>query len=80
MRPTATCHFCCCRNVVILFLLIFSSDCFSSALLSSEEHCSQRLEGDYMVFKTSNFFSYKIKKIFWKFALIINGIKSMTYS
>lgn len=38
--------------VIVLFIHPFSSDCFCSALLSSEEHCSQRLEGD-VVFKTS---------------------------
>lgn len=35
--------------VIVLFIHLFSSDCFCSALLSSEEHCSQRLEGDYRV-------------------------------
>ena len=36
--------------VIGLLTHLFSSDCFCSALLSSEEHCSQRLEGDYVVF------------------------------
>lgn len=39
--------------LIVLFIHLFSSDCFCSALLSSEEHCSQRLEGDYVVFKTT---------------------------
>lgn len=39
--------------VTVMFIHLFSSDCFCSALLSSEEHCSQRLEGDYVVFKTT---------------------------
>lgn len=36
-----------------LFFLfhVISTDCLSCALLSSEEHCSQRLEGDCFVYE-----------------------------
>lgn len=39
--------------VILLFINPFCSDCFCSALLSSEEHCPQRLEGDCIVFQTT---------------------------